>query len=51
MNPKLALLTGGALYSAGAVWMFTNYYNQSSFKKIFVKTDKAYENVKLMHHP
>lgn len=51
MNPKIALLTGGALYSAGAVWMFTKYYQQSSLRKIYVKTDQAYGDVKLMHHP
>jgi len=51
MNPKVVLVAGGAAYTAGAVWMFTNYYRRSSFKQIFVKTDAAYENVKLMHHP
>lgn len=50
VNPKSALLIGGALYSCGVAWMVNNYYNQSSLKKIFVKTDKAYENVKIMHH-
>lgn len=51
INPRHALLVGGALYGCGALWMFQNYYKQSSFRKIFVSSDSAYENVKLMHHP
>lgn len=51
MNPKVALMTGGVLYAAGAMWMYSSYYNHSTFKKIFVKTDPNYANVKIMHHP
>lgn len=51
MNPKIALMTGGALYATGVAWMFSNYYDRSAFKKIFVSTDANYANVKLMHHP
>lgn len=51
LAPKHALIIGGGLYACGALYMARNYYNNSSFRKIYVKADKAYEKVKIMHPP
>lgn len=50
LAPRNSLLLGGFLYGCGVYYMSQTYYKQSSFKKIFVKSDKAYEDVKIMHH-
>lgn len=51
LSPKHVLVIGGGLYACGALYMVKNYYNNSSFKKIYVKADKGYEKVKIMHPP
>ncbi|KAK6460660.1 hypothetical protein DFJ63DRAFT_320809 [Scheffersomyces coipomensis] len=51
LAPGKALLAGSVLYGAGVYWMFTNYYNKSSIKKAFVRSDAEYNNVKIMQHP
>ncbi|GBL49378.1 hypothetical protein ACI3LX_005251 [Candidozyma auris] len=51
MNPKHALLVGGALYGCGVAYMFRNYYKKSSFRQIYVKADQNYDKVKIMHPP
>lgn len=51
INPKHALLVGGALYGCGVAYMFKNYYQRSSFRKIYVTADKNYEKVKILHPP
>ncbi|EEQ39960.1 putative mediator of RNA polymerase II transcription subunit [Clavispora lusitaniae] len=51
ITPRTALMIGGGLYACGAMYMARNYYNDSSFKKIYVKADKTYEKVKIMHPP
>lgn len=51
INPKHALLVGGALYGCGVAYMVKNYYQRSSFRKIYVTADKNYENVKILHPP
>lgn len=51
INPKHALLVGGALYGCGVAYMFTNYYKRSSFRQIYVKADKNYDKVKILHPP
>lgn len=51
INPKHALLVGGALYGCGVAYMVNNYYKRSSFRQIYLKADQNYEKVKIMHPP
>ncbi|KAK6456795.1 uncharacterized protein RJT20DRAFT_126850 [Scheffersomyces xylosifermentans] len=50
LAPGKALLIGGLCYGAGVVYMSTCYYRRSSLYKIYVNSDKEYENIKIMHH-
>ena len=50
-NPLKILLAGGAVYGCGVVYMTNNYYRNSALREIFVKSDRAYEDVKVGHHP
>ena len=51
VTPKQALAIGGALYGMGVVWMFRNYIDRSSIRKLYVKADKEYERVHVMGYP
>ena len=48
--PAKTLLMGGACYGAGVLYMTTRYYDSCLLKKIFVRSDKIYEKVKVGHH-
>ncbi|CCE85497.1 Piso0_005095 [Millerozyma farinosa CBS 7064] len=50
-NPRTALLVGALSYSCVVFYMFNNYFRKSSVRQIFISSDSAYENYKLMQHP
>lgn len=46
-----ALLIGGACYGVGVYYMSNYYYKNSEYRKIFVRSDDQYANVKVGHCP
>ena len=50
ITPMKALFAGGAAYLTGVIYMSNNYYKNSAMKRIFVKAEPAYEEVKIGHH-
>lgn len=49
-TPVKALIAGGICYGAGVLYMTTKYYDNSLMKRIFVRSDKIYDHVKICHH-
>lgn len=50
ISPLKALMVGGAAYGCGVYYMTNYYYQNSEFKKIYLKTDPAYATNEIRHH-